>query len=194
MTVEVETPGGVATGSSVIQVDITEVGKGPLKLPDASGTSRLLGEAAAVELPGGKVLFALLEKPGGVGDLELFPVYAFKPTLPPGNYPFIQRAKNMKEIRRVGVLPRDSYPYLVTFGDVTDPTTIQRVDPDDLAATFGEGVSVRRITIQMTNDPISTGISRRLPWLGKIDEQTFKKMPREVPMGNFTGLFMRDGG
>ena len=54
---------------------------------------------------------------------------------------------------------------LVTFADRDDPTSVARVDPDDLAASFGEGVKLRRITVQLTDDPVTSGIEERLGWL-----------------------------
>lgn len=54
---------------------------------------------------------------------------------------------------------------MVTFGDEADPTSVAEVDPDDLAATFGEGVKVKRITVELTDDPVTTGIEERLGWL-----------------------------
>jgi hypothetical protein len=67
---------------------------------------------------------------------------------------------------RVGHLAeRPAYPMLVTFGDEADPTSVTLVDPDDLAATFGAGVKLRRITAELTDDPVTTGIEKRLGWL-----------------------------
>ena len=61
LTVEVETPEGVKTGSSVIGVDLSDTGKSAWLPPEALGvTAELRGEAVAVDLPGGQVLFALL--------------------------------------------------------------------------------------------------------------------------------------
>lgn len=59
----------------------------------------------------------------------------------------------------------DAYPMLVRFADIAAPTSIGKVDRDDLAASFGEGVSLRRMTVQLTDDPVTTGIEQRLPWL-----------------------------
>ena len=67
---------------------------------------------------------------------------------------------------------RSAYPMLVAFGDEADPTSVARVDPDDLAASFGEGVTLKRITVALTNDPVTTGIEERLGWL----PQYFDKM------------------
>ena len=58
------------------------------------------------------------------------------------------------------------YPLLVTFADPADPTSVQRVDPANLAASFGPGVTLKRITVEVTNDPVTTGIEKRLGWLG----------------------------
>ena len=59
---------------------------------------------------------------------------------------------------------------LVTFDDPADPTSVKLVDADDLATTFGRGVSLKRITLQMTGDPVTTGIGKRLQWLSKYPE------------------------
>ena len=57
MTVEVDTPAGLRTGSSVIEVT-TRWDNAP---PHASGVhSRVRGQAVAVDMPGGDTLFALL--------------------------------------------------------------------------------------------------------------------------------------
>ena len=78
---------------------------------------------------------------------------------------------------------RSAYPMLVTFGDLDDPTSVERVDPDDLAATFGEGVSLKRITVQVTDDPVTSGIGQRLGWL-ESSVGSIVKQPRGVPIGD----------
>ena len=62
LTVEVDTPQGLRTGSSVIQVASSV--SGPYALRPGVVSTQVKGEAVAVDLPGGKVLFALLSKPG----------------------------------------------------------------------------------------------------------------------------------
>ncbi|GJL68036.1 MAG: hypothetical protein NPIRA06_06710 [Nitrospirales bacterium] len=39
-----------------------------------------------------------------------------------------------------------NYPLLVAFMDINDPTSVKEVDLDNLAATFGPGVSLKRLT------------------------------------------------
>ncbi|MEP6868046.1 MAG: hypothetical protein ABJA20_05980, partial [Novosphingobium sp.] len=57
MTVEVETPQGLKSGSSVIQVVQTE----QQGLEGSHLDVRVTGEAVAVDLPGGQTVFALLD-------------------------------------------------------------------------------------------------------------------------------------
>jgi hypothetical protein len=68
MTVDVSTPEGLRSGSSVLESTIT----GGTPIGDASGIQfDLRGEAVAVPLPNGKVLFALL-RPASGGDAGIY--------------------------------------------------------------------------------------------------------------------------
>jgi hypothetical protein len=40
---------------------------------------------------------------------------------------------------------------------------VQRVDPANLAASFGPGIRLKRITVEVTDDDVTTGIEKRLP-------------------------------
>lgn len=177
MTVEVETPQGPRTGSSVIEVEVSDPGPDPL--PHTGVITKVRGEAVAVDLPGGKVLFALLGTPDNVDAAAEFAYKALKPARYRGKYGFIEQTEELKRMRGTGVLPRDAYPTLVTFGDLNDPTSVREVDVDDLAATFGEGASLKRILVQMTADPVTAVIGNRLGWLSENPE------PRLDP--NFRG-------
>lgn len=211
LTVEVETPQGLRTGSSVIEVEVTEIGDGAWKLPEASGVRATpRGEAVAVDLPGGKVLFALLRSAESVDAASGYAYWAFKPARYAGEYGFIEQTKELKRMRGVRALRcpqwwydrggrrvgrkkdiRTDCPMLVTFRDLADPTTVEKVDPDNLAATLGDGVALRRITVQMTDDPVTSGIEERLEWLGKLRERGYSSeaFPDDIPLGNFSGMF-----
>lgn len=163
MTVEVETPQGLRAGSSVIEVKLSEPGKGGL--PMAGSNARVRGEAVAVDLPGGRVLFALLRNPDDGKSAAVYPYEALKPSRYRGEYALTERTKEMKRIRGAGVLPEQSYPMFITFDDLADPMSVKRVDPADLANTFGTGVNLRRIEIEMVNGPVTFELGDRLPWL-----------------------------
>ncbi|MEL7189060.1 MAG: hypothetical protein AAGK17_05860 [Pseudomonadota bacterium] len=174
LTVEVETPEGLKTGSSVIEVETRVSGRNSIPTPGAV-RFRARGEAVAVDLPVGKTLFALLWSEKEV-DWAGSIMYLFGPKYSgdDGVRRSIAEMKRnpkliilppVKPLGRGGAIRRDGWPMLVTFGDEADPTSVAKVDPDDLAASFGEGVKLKRITAQITNDPITTGIEKRLGWL-----------------------------
>jgi hypothetical protein len=77
--------------------------------------------------------------------------------LMPGN----ERPAFLEQIRQVRDVPRDKYPLLVTFTDIADPKTVTKVDPDNLAATFGPGVALKRITLEITDEKVTEGRTAR---------------------------------
>ena len=66
-------------------------------------------------------------------------------------------------------LPPEYYPQFVTFEDLDDPTSVESVDIDNLSETFGEGVELQNITIEIVDEPVSSEILAILPWLTKIN-------------------------
>ena len=201
LTVEVKTPEGLRTGSSVIEVEQSmgrSAGSGFGKII----VRRVRGEAVAVDLPGGQTLFALLRS-----DIDVDWSARLMQMLAPeiageafeDVFDNVLMIESEVEVPRTWpanvVLPeRSAYPIFVTFGDVDDPTSVELVDPDDLAATFGEGYALERITVQLTDEPVTTGIKERLGWLG-ISFKRFEKsdFPEDLPVGDINGLFPKGG-
>ena len=190
LKVEVHTPEGLKTGSSVIQVTqrLVRPGSSP------AGTAverRVKGEAVAVDLPGEKTLFALLRS-----DDDTSWAYRVMQTLAPDveGESFEQQLDDMLELKGEITLPRmfprhgpiderSAYPMLVTFGDINDPRSVQQVDPDNLAASFGDGIVLKRITVQITSDPVTTGIEERLRWLtdpAVMENPGWRSLPQKV--------------
>ena len=169
LTVEVETPEGVKTGSSVIEVQ-QSVGRTTMGGFNQRIFYKTRGEAVAVDLPDGRTLYALLRSGGDV-EWAVRVIPFLSPDAGDDNpLDDVLLLKGKKELPRkwsaVGPLNNASaYPMMVTFGDEADPTSVVQVDPDDLAATFGEGVKLKRITAELTDDPVTTGIEARLGWM-----------------------------
>jgi hypothetical protein len=165
LTVEIDTPEGLRTGSSVIEVATHVASQYAIPEPGRV-TWRVKGEAVAIGLPNGEVVFALLSLPGryegAAGYAEVaFPQIGRKRA---GNYDRDTISRLIGQ-RGIGVVPAQYYPMLVRFTDIADPKTLEAVDPNDLAKSFGKGVKLRRIAVLITNDPVTDNIEQRLSWL-----------------------------
>lgn len=169
LTVEVDTPQGLKTGSSVIEVRGSQNTRNALG--DAAGKINMAvrGEAVAVDLPRGRVLFALLSLPGRSEGAAGYAEDALPGPIALGDDGYVQRLRALKARRDVGVLPAKVYPMLVTFRDLRNPKSVVTVNPSDLAKDFGAGITLNRITVQITNDPVTSGINKRLIWLEQME-------------------------
>ncbi|TPQ31359.1 hypothetical protein C2U70_24225 [Bradyrhizobium guangdongense] len=171
LSLAVDTPAGVKRASSVVEVTYFAV-----SVPDRGVMYRLHGEAVYLDLqPGARPLVALLtrkfHRPAHISDigwtLDAGPGMALLFKL----YGISQSGKLLDDVQQVARLrgPRalalDYLPNLVTFGDVNDPKTVIEVDPNDLQATLGPNVVWREITLESTDEPVTTGIKTKLPWL-----------------------------
>jgi hypothetical protein len=69
--------------------------------------------------------------------------------------------------------------------------SVERVDPANLSAQFGEGVRLRRITVQVTDDDVTDGMEERLGWLAPEDRVDLDPefRPAGIVTGNYYGLF-----
>lgn len=153
ITATVLTPQGEIRASVVQQGHLIDQSRAPL--PEARGaTSGLRGEGLEVKIFPGRFLFVLLDdqpKPFPVffpKEAPLNAVHRLTPPLGPAT------------------IPAGLYPPMVTFDDVTRPETVRAVDPANLAATFGPGVTLVSLTMEITDDPLTKGeMARVLPWL-----------------------------
>lgn len=182
-TVVVETPQGIRTGSTVIEVRMYKEGQSN---PFARGAihGQFKGEAAEVDLPNGRALFALLTSPSNYGWAkgayqmlaQLTPEEMAQP-YDPDNTGFDIQYRRAMALKGPQILPRmmpsaapshepvSAYPWLVTFGNMTDPTSVRAVDPDNLAASFGHGYKLRAIVLEKTDEPVGARIQKALVWL-----------------------------
>ena len=162
LTVIVDTPNGEVRGASVVEITNTET-MGPLVPMEARGVhGDVRGEAVAVEVLPGRWLFALLSDDvhykGDAGQL----VYsAFRLGM---DREVTERTykNNMADLLaqpldRPAPVPPDAYPLLVTFDDITLPETVAQVDPDNLAASFGPGVVLKGMTLEVTEAAVTEG-------------------------------------
>ena len=166
MTVEVDTPEGLKSGSSVYEVVSNR--QTDLVSGGSSSTAELRGEAVAVDLGGGKTLFALLRLANAKNDDDNLAIMSMKTLDPNFAYKRADTAERRLKgdgIRSPGDVASADYPMLVTFGNITDPASVVRVDPTNLLASFGSGVKLKRIWVEKTREAVTAGIEERLGWL-----------------------------
>jgi hypothetical protein len=197
LTIVVETPEGERSGSSVTQDTISFPG-GLTRAQGWGLWEQFVGEAVVVDLGQRGLLFATLVKRdwfnspgwGGSGgyaaNLTRFPQKKFSGQFPENASINEKYAAYLDEINRIkpkAELPIGDLPVLARFGDQNVPTSAAIVDPHDLAASFGPGVTLRKAVVEITDDPITKGIETRLPWLksSKYTERLFPNPTHQPP-------------
>jgi len=182
MTVTVETPEGLKTGSAVREV---VAWREPKVLPEQQpGQAKIsYGEAVAVDLGERGILFAVMFGKGGVDYAYMLPFWVFsteKASLSAENI------RNFSTLRAGPVeISPNLYPTFVHFTDITNPRTVSLARDLECPVTnnecdlrtggrlsmsmekaFGESVRIKAVTLEMTEEPVTQGIiDQYLPWL-----------------------------
>ncbi len=162
LTVEVDTPNGVKTGSSVLEEAFN-----PGNSYEFSASRRTYGEAPTVDLGGGKYLFALLADPTYKRSMQnmISRMFDYPEYLSPGkSIKLVDRFAEANESKPLTVIKPEDYPMLVTFDDIKNPKSVKEFDPG----------RVRRITVQVVDDdePLTEGIEARLTWLHAYENKS----------------------
>ncbi len=159
LTIVVETPAGIKTGSSVTAVKRTrnEVFKdgGPF-------WTEVVGEATFLELGEGRYLFATI---GSSGSPISMASEAVGMNTNRGNS--MDRIEEALEAASKPLpIPPEHYPLLVTFDDIKDPASVKQVTPENFSEIFGAGYGLKEITVEMTEQTVTSNkISKILPCL-----------------------------
>ena len=181
LTLVVETPEGLKTGSAVRKVSASRDPVILQFLPSlVYGHASVKGEAVVVDLGERGVLFALLKgKDNNDYGYNIifseFPSGVRGGTTPEG-IKFYSNLKAKKD------LDFDKIPMLVRFRDINDPKTVELVDPNDLEKTFGKGVKLVSATLEMTDEGVTSGVKKYMP---PFDEKTgYREWFRSLPYGD----------
>jgi hypothetical protein len=202
LTVEVDTPEGLRSGSSVIEVRTAMSGDLAIPSPRTIST-RVRGEAVTVDLGQHGVMFALLRSEysvdwaaGVLGSSAKRVTYeevqdeikrtnrdpsfdiSMQRTLALDGKYEVQRYYDENNRTPGAKHPPSYYPIMVTFADMADPKSVTKIDPDNMAARFGKGVKLKRITVERTDDDVTSGIEGRLRWLNNL--RKYQKDPDNI--------------
>lgn len=208
MTVEVETPEGIKTGSAVREISMVSR---PEMMAEGNDTHVRLekGEAVVVDLGQRGVLFATLGSSMDDGIGAIF--NAFPSNCPEGNVSrcgirYYSSLKNDEE----AFLPAKNYPTLITFKSLQDPLSVVTARDDfscppaqkgcenftvSLESAFGKGVTIKEITIKVTKDELTEEIKKWLPWLETLKGKYLhgSSISRGAPLGLHSGDFTVGG-
>jgi hypothetical protein len=157
LIIDVDTPSGLKTGSSVISL----TWRSQMPIGPRSAVTQVKGEAVFVDLGGGRHVIATLGfGPNGAEDkLEYLAPEAFKRAGRPTD------VKDLARTQGSAPLTGDLIPTFVAFTDLNDPKTARVVRPNEFPAVFGAGVRFRDARIEMTHDAVTRGIEKKLAWL-----------------------------
>jgi hypothetical protein len=188
-TVVVDTPQGQRSGSNVVEYKTYFPGGLITRAQGYGVIGRGQGEATVVDLGARGLLFATLanEEELASGGLSFyaacetpFPRQKFLNEFErrgSANDVYADYLDELNRQRPEGEVPFKYLPMLVRFRDLRDPASVERVVPSDVAASFGAGVKLVRMTIEITDAPVTKGIEAVLPWLVGRESQRLRPPP-----------------
>ncbi len=182
MTVEVDTPVGVRTGSTV--GEWISYGNTPFLPGGENDVVEHEGEALAVDLPGGTLFVSVSSSWTWGQALRYGTVSPAIDVSAAADWPrsmgaLMRSFRNASAVASVTPtqLPSagEHLPVMLRFRNIADPFSVERVDPTALSASFGPGTRLRKISFAATDAPVSQGIQRRLPWL--VQPERYRSNP-----------------
>ena len=164
LTLVADDNGKTVTGSGVIEASYWKKSQFMGAHGEYGNSAR--GETVVVDFGRKDQLFALLKEgtdSRSAPQWIVYPAFGIGRTSPPD-----QELRQLRAVTDKAELDFTLLPMLVRFHDINDPKTVERVDPNNLAASFGPGVKLVKATIEITRDPVTTGITNRLTWLRSL--------------------------
>lgn len=161
---EIDTPSGIKNASSVMQAVMQ--GGFPIYRQIDPGTYRVRGQAPYAEIAPGKFIFVPLGQPMNTEQmLRLLEDFLMDWTGPGPQANWRESFPRAKRELPAGEVPPDRLPLIVTFGSVQQPSTVERVRPEQFGTVFGEGVRLRRAAVTIVSDrsDMSEGFAIRFP-------------------------------
>lgn len=175
LTVDIDTPDGIRSGSTVIEVTywrewVMTVVFGP-RFP-----TKINGEALFVDLGSGKNVLLTLTTfdaaSSNAASPDYLPVRIYNfPWGDPGASNAMRVAIEQAKSSAPKLVPFEQLTLMVTFRDLQNPRTLERVDPLKLSATFGPGYALKSVVMRPTNAPITEQLEKRIAWLRGVQNK-----------------------
>jgi hypothetical protein len=190
LTVEVRDDDQIKTGSSVIDVSYNIQPDRSVSLGGSDTHPRVVGYAPTVDLGEKGMLFLTfanasrtpaqrVERNKRVScPLDDVGCLAFAAYDKPGTdlgVAYSQQKVALNELLRQSG-PRDVpfivLPEFVRFRDIDDPHTLVSLPPTGLAASFGAGIELKRVTLRLTDDAVTPAPDNWPQWLKVKNQNT----------------------
>lgn len=160
LTIEAEAGGQPITGSGVVEIRYQ---KQPAWLVGSHASVKVVGQSVWFDVPGEGPIFALLGAELPATGYWEFPEIVFRF----GDLDRLSRFLALSRLKGRGELPLGKWPMFASFQNIRDPDSAEGIDPDELAVGTSRVTTarVKRIWIEVTRDPITTGLDEKLPAL-----------------------------
>lgn len=205
LTISVETPEGMKTGSNVVELDYYRNSTG--------APHRTYGQALVLDLGASGTLVVMLTQ----GQREAWRLRTDWEEDDPSGIIFKKCGRDMRKVfdpidmvRSIAdckaaypldpIFPGNSdpseQPDILLLKNAKDPASARVVDPYHPEAVLGPGVLVRSMTVQLTDELLTHGVDDHLPWVrkwwGQIEApEIFGPGPIPHFVGHFD--FVQDG-
>lgn len=195
LTINIETPEGIKTGTTVQEVFYPPADNENIYNRYNQGIPR--GEAAYIDLGERGVVFAIMPDPANAKNRFFGLIRSIFPTVPTvydqSRYQeVLQHYDELEGVR--DEVPPYLYPMFVHFKDMSDPQSIElaykrktgsrndmkQVEVNRFEELFGEGVRIKSIYLEMTDDPLEWKLDDKLAWLENMKEKEITKALREA--------------
>ena len=195
LTLYVSTPTGMVVSSGVTETTVT-LNDGITKGIGSWQFLNAKAEAQIIDLgPPGKLFLLPLEADHERRESQAPPSEIFAnlhrniweiPDLTEGE-------RQLAAVTDVTDVPPAMLPMLVRFRNLNDPTSVERVDPNNLAKSFGPGFRLDRATLNITTEPVTQGLVQSVmpAWLdsmakthSSLDGDTSRPRRSDAPLSN----------
>ncbi len=195
LTINIDTPEGVKSGSTVQEIFYPPADSENIYNPYNQGVPR--GEAAYIDMGQRGTVFAIMQDPANARNRIFGLMTTVFPTVPiiHDQSRYQEVLQHYHDLRGVkDEVPPEHYPMFVHFRDIDSPQTIElvyktkqgsrndmkQVEIDRFEEIFGQGVKIKDMTLEMTDDPHEWKISSKLRWIENMSEEDVTRALREA--------------